>query len=100
MDHKHFNFVFVLLSHPKYATPNLDTSSVCCSEGVGEGRGEGGLQNSILVLGVSLNNGLFCQKTITMQRCHFDEGPLSPEDCIETTSCRGSECCGCWNSSE
>lgn len=52
MDHKHFNFVFVLLSHPKYATPNLDTSSVCCSEGVGEGRGEGSLQNSILVLAV------------------------------------------------
>lgn len=39
MEHKYFNFFSVLFSHLKYATPNLDKSSVCCREGVEERRG-------------------------------------------------------------
>jgi len=100
MDHKHFNFFSLLFSQLKYATPNLDKSSVCCRVGVEERRGAGNLQSLPLILGLRLIYGPFYQETITMYRCGFGAGLINPEDCVGTTSCRGSVFSGGWDSSK
>lgn len=100
MDHKYFNFFSVLFSHLKYATPNLDKSSVRCREGVEERRGERNLQNLPLIWSLRLICGPFYQETITIYRCRFSTGLVNPEDCVGTTSCKGSEFSRGWDSSK